>query len=56
MSGAAITVLGLAGVFGFNSGPSLLSALRDQLGLKLERTRGPIQFLIVDRAEKPPAN
>jgi len=39
-----------------DSGPSMLSALQDQLGLKLEHTRGPIQFLIVDRAEKPSAN
>jgi uncharacterized protein (TIGR03435 family) len=39
-----------------DSGPSMLSALQEQLGLKLERTRGPIQFLIVDRVEKPSAN
>ena len=37
-------------------GPTFLEALRDQLGLKLTSTRGPIQTLIVDHVEIPSEN
>ncbi len=36
--------------------PSLFTAVLDQLGLKLESTSGPVDTLLVDRAEKPSAN
>jgi uncharacterized protein (TIGR03435 family) len=35
-------------------GPSLFSALQEQLGLKLEGRRTPVQILIVDHVEKVP--
>jgi uncharacterized protein (TIGR03435 family) len=34
----------------------LFSAIQQQLGLRLEATRGPIQALVVDKAERPSAN
>jgi len=37
-------------------GPTLLEALREQLGLKLEATKATIPILIVDRVEKPSEN
>ncbi len=37
-------------------GPTLIEALRDQLGLKLEPTRGPIKTLMVDHVERPSEN
>lgn len=37
-------------------GPSLSSALQEQLGLKLEPRRVPVSYLIVDSAQKPTEN
>jgi uncharacterized protein (TIGR03435 family) len=36
--------------------PHLFTALQEQLGLKLESAKGPVQTLIIDRAEMPSAN
>lgn len=33
--------------------PSLLTALREQLGLKLDSARGPVEMLVIDSAEMP---
>jgi bla regulator protein blaR1 len=37
-------------------GPAFLEALRDQLGLKLQSTKAPLQILVVDRVERPSEN
>jgi uncharacterized protein (TIGR03435 family) len=37
-------------------GPDIFSAVREQLGLKLEPDRAPVQFLVIDHVEHPPAN
>jgi bla regulator protein BlaR1 len=39
-----------------STGPTFPQALRDQLGLKLESTRAPIQILVVDKVERPSEN
>ncbi len=40
---------------GMEQGPSILVFFQDQLGLKLESRKGPIEMLIVESAEKIPA-
>jgi uncharacterized protein (TIGR03435 family) len=36
--------------------PSIFTALKDQLGLKLEAVRAPVEILVIDHAEQPFAN
>jgi uncharacterized protein (TIGR03435 family) len=36
--------------------PDVSAALPKQLGLKLEPTKGPVEYLVVEHAEKPTAN
>jgi uncharacterized protein (TIGR03435 family) len=38
------------------SGPSIFSAIQEQLGFKLESAKAPVEVLIIDRAERPSAN
>jgi uncharacterized protein (TIGR03435 family) len=52
---------GLKGRYAFTlnwseDGPSLFTAIREQLGLKLEAAKAPVTFLAIDHAEKPSAN
>jgi uncharacterized protein (TIGR03435 family) len=36
--------------------PSLFDAVRSQLGLKLEATKGPVEYYVVEHIEKPAGN
>jgi uncharacterized protein (TIGR03435 family) len=36
--------------------PSIFTAVQEQLGLKLESTKAPVEMLIIDRIERPVAN
>jgi uncharacterized protein (TIGR03435 family) len=48
------SVMGLAPID--PDGPSLMTAIREQLGLELNAQKGLVEFLIIDRAERPTEN
>jgi uncharacterized protein (TIGR03435 family) len=39
---------------GADTGPDLIAAVQEQLGLKLEKKKGPVEILVIDHVEKVP--
>jgi len=38
------------------TGPSIFTAVRDELGLKLDSTKVPVEMLVIDHIERPSEN
>ena len=38
------------------SGPSIFSAIQQQMGLRLESAKAPVEFLVIDHVDKPSEN
>jgi len=39
-----------------STGPSIFTALEEQLGLRLDSAKGPVAVIVIESAEKPSAN
>ncbi|MEO6805892.1 MAG: TIGR03435 family protein [Edaphobacter sp.] len=47
---------GHVGELSADAPPGLFTAIQEQLGLKLEPTKGPVRVLVIDHVERPAAN
>jgi uncharacterized protein (TIGR03435 family) len=60
--GPIVDQTGLTGVYDFKlawddkAGPSLFTALQEQLGLRLEAQKVPVSFFVIESAQRPAAN
>ena len=51
-----VKLVWIAGPTADMDGPSIFSALQEQLGLKLNAQKGPVEMIIIDGAKRPSAN
>ena len=56
IAGGPADSLAVSAPAGQQAGPALFTALRDQLGLRLESDRAPVDVLVVDSVRQPGDN
>ncbi|MGA3186936.1 MAG: TIGR03435 family protein [Bryobacteraceae bacterium] len=56
LSGVGLPPLGADAPPRDPEGPTIFTALQEQLGLKLDSGKGPVEIIVIDHAEKPSAN
>jgi len=50
------SMMAASGTNDAHAAPTFLAAMQEQLGLKLESTKGPVEVMVIDHIEKPAAN
>ena len=45
-----------SGAIADSMGLSIFTAIKEQLGLKLESAKAPVEFLVIDHVERPSEN
>ena len=52
----SMTAMAVSGAGDPHAPPNILAAVQEQLGLRLDSTKGPVEVMVIDHIERPSAN